>query len=159
MARRSHSSQNRGNNSRDRYEDTPEYDTEDFAQDDYDAYNQGAYQPRTLGSVRSAGASSARNNHESHGSRFTREPLIGQTNVGDEWPEEAPAQQQKHTHFAAHRAGAVSHAPSRAEGVGAYSKKRQGSSLGRGLKIFAGILGTLLLVAGVAFAWWMLDTN
>ena len=37
---------------------------------------------------------SARNNHESHGSRFTREPLIGQTNVGDEWPEEAPVQQQ-----------------------------------------------------------------
>ena len=115
MARRSHSSQNHGHNSRDRYEDTPEYDTEDFEQDDYDAYNQGAYQPRTLGSVRSAGASSARNNHESHGSRFTREPLIGQTNVGDEWPEEAPAQQQKHTHFAAHRAGAVSHAPSRAK--------------------------------------------
>lgn len=45
MARRSHSSQNHGHNSRDRYEDTPEYDTEDFAQDDYDAYNQGAYQP------------------------------------------------------------------------------------------------------------------
>ena len=42
MARRSHSSQNHGHNSRDRYEDTPEYDTEDFAQDDYDAYNQGA---------------------------------------------------------------------------------------------------------------------
>ena len=159
MARRSHSSQNRGRNNRDRREDAFEYDTEDFAQDDYDAYDQGAYQPRTLGSVRSAGASSARNNHESHGSRFTREPLIGQTNVGDEWPEEAPAQQQKHTHFAAHRAGAVSHAPSRAEGVSAYSKKRQGSSRGRGLKIFAGILGTLLLVAGVAFAWWMLDTN
>ena len=140
MARRSHSSQNRGRNSRDRYEDAFEYDTEDFAQDDYDAYDQGAYQPRTLGSIKSAGASSARNNHESHGSRFTREPLIGQTNVGDEWPEEAPAQQQKHTHFAAHRAGAVSHAPSRAEGVSAYSKKRQGSSRGRGLMIFAGSL-------------------
>ena len=55
MARRSHSSQNRGHNSRDRYEDTPEYDTEDFAHDDYDVYDQGGYQPRTLGSVRSAG--------------------------------------------------------------------------------------------------------
>ena len=120
MARRSHSSQTHGHNSRDRYEDAPEYDTEDFAQDDYDAYNQGAYQPRTLGSVRSAGASSARNNHaESHGSRFTREPLIGQTNVGDEWPEDNPATQPKNAHYASHRAGAVSHAPSRAEGVGA----------------------------------------
>ncbi len=62
MARRSHSSQNRGCNSRDRHEDAFEYDTEDFTQDDYDAYDQGSYQPRTLGSVKSAGASSARNN-------------------------------------------------------------------------------------------------
>ncbi len=96
--------------SRDRYEDTPEYDTEDFVQDDYDVYDQGGYQPRTLGSVRSAGASSARNNHaESHGSRFTREPLIGQTNVGDEWPEDNPATQQRNTRYTSHRVGAVSH--------------------------------------------------
>ncbi len=51
MARRSHSSQNRNATAAEQILDRflSEHDTEDFAQDDYDAYDQGAYQPRTLG--------------------------------------------------------------------------------------------------------------
>ena len=151
-----HDRQNRDSYDDFSYED--DFDQDDY--DDYEPYEQSAHNyPHTLGSVRGAGASTARNNHATQESRFTREPLIGQTNVGNEWEQDVPSTQRRVSRQTTHRAGAVSHAPSRAEGAAAYSKKRQGTKRHRKLKIFAGVLSVLILLAGAAIAWWMLDTN